>query len=43
VVKSAQRLGLIDVEDEDDGIRAAEKRGRKGREAFLPGSVLTVA
>jgi hypothetical protein len=43
VVKSAQRLGLIDVEDEDDSIHAAEKRGRKGREAFFPDSILTIA
>ena len=30
-VESAQRLGLIDVEDEDDGIRSKEKRRRSDK------------
>jgi hypothetical protein len=39
-VEGAQRLGLVDVKDEDGGIGATEKRGRKGRKAFLPGRIL---
>jgi hypothetical protein len=31
-----QRLGLIDVEDEDDDIRSTEKCRRKGLKTFCP-------
>ena len=42
-VQSTQRLRLIGVKSEDDSIRASEKRGGKRQEAFLSGSILTVA
>jgi hypothetical protein len=35
-----QRLGLVDVEYKNGGIRATEKRGRERREAFLAGGIL---
>ena len=35
-VKSAQRLGLVDIEDEDDSIHAAENTEERGEKRSNP-------